>query len=220
MNRPSIRSVGVKGLIATASLLLILSLSIFLLARHTRSPLDVSIEQQVQKSQGYRQQYEQKGVLSALDYARLAKISGYIDQRQIISDDDLDFWIALLHRGPLKDTPSNWSSFYTIVLGLGAGRKQLTPSQQQKMYDAALPFVSDAAYTKVIDPSATQMDPADPLSQQSLRTGEEKIALMLLAQTRDPRALGVLDNIAQNSPHPELRQTARDYHDKLAAVLR
>ena len=213
------RLISIKGVIITSSLLFTFALSVFLFIRHTQNPLDIAIERQVQSSQNYRLRWERKGVLSASDMARLAKISAYIQQRQEMSDADLDFWVALLHRGPLKDTPSNWGLFYASVFGLADGRKHLSPSQQQKMYDAVLPYVSDAVYTKAMDLSY-KVDSGDPTSPQSLRTGHEKSAIILLAQTHDPRALGKLDAIAHDDIHPELRQTASDYHDKLAAVLR
>ena len=156
MNSPRTRSVSIKGMVVAALLLSVMLLSVFLFLRHIQNPLDADIKRRVQRSQGYLQKWEQKGILSASDQARLFKISTYIAKRQEISDDDLDFWIALLHRGPLKDTPSNRIGFYTDVLSDGSGRKHLTPSQQQKMYDAVLPYVSDAAYAKAMDPSDTR----------------------------------------------------------------
>ncbi|MDQ2798197.1 MAG: hypothetical protein M3Y13_00960, partial [Armatimonadota bacterium] len=121
-------------------------------------------------------------------------------------------------QGPLKDTPSNRMGFYSIVMGCGVGRKHLTPSQQGKMYDAVLPYVSDTAYAKAIGPTDTHTDPADPLSQQSLRTGAEDIAVILLMETNDPRALSELKRISENSPSPRLRREAGQCHDVLAAA--
>lgn len=88
------------------------------------------------------------------------------------------------------------------------------------MYDAVLPFVSDAAYAKSMDASDTRSDPTDPSTQKNLRIGTERIAVQLLAQTRDARALPVLKSLAQSSPSLDLRETAHEYHDKLAAALR
>ena len=220
MNSPNIRSVGVKGIVVAALLLSFVVLSVFLFVRHTQNPLDIAIDHQVQRSQSYRQKWEQKGVVSALDHARLIKISTYIEQRQEMSDDDLEFWTTLLQKGPLRDTPSNRFLFYSDVLGDAAGRKHLSLSGQKKMYDAVLPFVHDAAYVTAMDPSDTRTDPSDPSTQKNLRIGSETIAVQLLAQTRDPRALGILEGIAQNSPSPALRETAHEYHDKLAMALR
>ncbi len=168
--------------------------------------------------QSYFQETEQKGILRASDYARLAQVSDAIQRQHVMSDADLDFWIALLQQGPLKDTPSNRMGFYSIVMGCGVGRKHLTPAQQGKMYDAVLPYVSDTAYAKAIDPTDTHTDPADPLSQQSLRTGAEDIAVILLMETNDPRALSELKSISENSPAPRLRREAGQCHDVLAAA--
>ena len=214
------RSISAKSLAAGAVLLLAAALSIFLLLHHSQSPLDAKVESKVQSTQGYREQWEKKGVLTASDHARLIKISTYIQQRQEMSDDDLDFWIALLKKGPPIDTPSNHSLFYSVMMGDAMGRKHLSQAAQKKMYDAVLPFVSDAAYANAIDPSDTRIDPSDPSTQENLRIGSENLAVILLAQTRDPRALPVLQDLAQNSRSAKIRATAQEYYAKLAAVVR
>lgn len=192
--------------------------SIFLTVRHNQKPLNSLVEHREQHSQKYRERLEQQGILAAADHARLIKISTYIERNQQLPDNDLNFWISLLQKGPLKDNPSNRGLFYTIVMGGALGRKQLSTSSQEKMYDAVLPFVSDAAYITAMDPANTRTDPSDPTTQVNLRTGSEEIAVMLLAQTRDPRALPVLRNLAQSSQYPSLRATAQEYYTKLAAV--
>ena len=163
---------------------------------------------------------EQDGILNVSDYTRLTQIQETIQHQQRISD-DLDFWIATLHKGPLKDLPAKRMLFYSTVMGCAGGHKNLSPQQQRKMYDAVLPFVSDAAYTDAMDTrGSVGIDPADPTSPQSLRTGQEKMAVRLLAQTRDPRAIGVLNTLAQTSPAPSLRQAAQECSEKLAARLK
>ena len=205
--------------IATAALLTVVLLGAFLYSRLAHDPREPGASRQGVSLQDYFQETERKGILSANDYARLGQVSAAIENQHQITDADLDSWVAVLQKGPLKDTPSNRMGFNSIVLGLGVGRKHLTPPQQEKMYNAVLPFVSDAAYAKAIDPSDTRADPSDPTTQKNLMIGEEEIAVMLLAETRDPRALSVLKDLAQNSPYPHLRRTALKEHDKLAAAL-
>jgi hypothetical protein len=155
---------------------------------------------------------QQEGALNIADHTRLIGIQTAIWQNHQISDADLDFWVNLLHRGPLKNDPMAWTGFHTLVLEDALGLKQLSSSQQAKMYDAVLPYVSDAAYTKDADPS-------DPQMTEKLRTGNEQNAIALLAQTHDPRALEVLAHIAQSSPYPKVRRQAQESHEKLAALL-
>lgn len=220
MNGLNTRSNKVQHAAITAACALAVALlAAFLNSRLAHNPWEPSTSHLLPSRQSYFQETERKGIPSAVDYTRLAQVSDSIQHKQQISETDLDSWIAVLQKGPLKDTPSNRMGFDSIVLGLGIGRKRLTPSEQEKMYDAVLPFVSDAAYAKAIDPT-DKTDPADPTSQQNLRTGEEEIAVMLLAETRDPRALGVLNDLAHNSPYPHLRRTALKEHDKLAAALK
>ncbi len=219
MNTQNTRSINIKIVAITVLGLTLALLTIHLLIDRTQDPLNVIIKRQAQQSLGYRQEWQQKGILSANDYARLDKISIYIQRRQTISDDDLNFWIALLQQGPLIKTPANWSLFYTDVLGLGVGRKHLSLAEQKKMYDAVLPFLSNAGYTKSMDPDDNAGTSSYLTTQKDLVIGNEEIAALLLAQTLDPRALGVLRNTAHNSPSPSLRQTAQEYYDKLAMVL-
>ena len=205
--------------VAAAALLMVALLGAFIYGRAVRLPWQAGLSRPLPSRQSYLQETERKGVLSAADYARLAQVSDGIQHRHQMTDDDLDAWTAVLQRGPLKDTPANRMSFDTIVLGLGIGRKRLTPPQQAKMYEALLPFVSDSAYANTMDPSDTRTDPSDPATQQNLRTGSEETAVMLLAETRDPRALGVLKGLSQSSPSPRLRRAALKEHDILAAAL-
>ena len=219
MNYSKPYSINVKFVAVLIALFSIIVLSVFLFTRHSQSSLDSVVERREKRSQKYQEKWEQKGILSIPDHARLIKISAYIERSQQMSDDDLDFWISLLQRGPLKDTPSNRGLFYTTVMEDALGRKQLSPSGQKKMYDAVLPFVSDATYMSAMDPNDPRTDPSDPTTQVNLRTGTEGIAVMLLAQTRDPRALTVLQNLARNSQYLKLRETAQEYYTKLAAVV-
>ena len=184
----------------------LLLLSLLLLAGcHQNTPV------QVKQSTGFLNHTQQEGVLNMADHTHLIQIQTVLWQTHQMSDADLDFWVSLLQRGPLKNDPTAWAGFHTLVLEDALGHKQLSSSQQTKMYDAVLPYVSDAAYTKDVDPS-------DPQMTQKLRIGNEQNAVALLAQTRDPRALGVLAHVAQSSPYPDVRQKAKDLHEKLAAL--
>ncbi len=205
--------------VAAATLLAIVLLAAFLYSRLAHNLWEPGTSNPPPSRQSYFQETERKGILSTIDYARLAQVSDTIQHQHQMTDADLDSWIAVLQKGPLKDTPSNRMGFDSIVLGLGIGRKNLTPSQQEKMYNAVLPFVSDAAYAKALDPSDTRSDPSDPTTQKNLMIGSEETAAMLLAETRDPRALGVLKDLAQHSPYPHLQKTALREHDKLATAL-
>ena len=159
----------------------------------------------------FREAAQQVGILSIEDFTRLDKIHTTLVQNHTMSDADLDFWVALLNRGPLKNTPSNWSFFHGQVLGHAFGNKHLTPSQQKKMFDAVLPYVSDAAYARDIDPKDT--DPAYVEISQVNTVDKKFIAVKLLEQTGDPRTVRTLEHVAQSDPSPRIRRTALRFHE-------
>lgn len=152
---------------------------------------------------------QRRGALAMDDHARLIQMQTTIYKAHRISDADLDFWVSLLHAGPLQDTPGAWSLFHTLVLGDAVGTKRLTPPQQRKMYDAVLPYTADAAY-------ARDRDPSHPEMSDRLRTGSKDIAIRLLAQTRDPRAAGTLERIARCETSDRLRREANGLHALLS----
>ena len=124
---------GKRLAVAAAALLAAALLGAFIYGRAVKLPWQVGLSPPLASRQSYFQETERKGVLSAADYARLAQVSDTIQHRHQMTDDDLDAWTAILQKGPLKDTPSNRMSFDTIFLGLGIGRKRLTPPQQANL---------------------------------------------------------------------------------------
>ncbi|MDX1932134.1 MAG: hypothetical protein SFU56_05990, partial [Capsulimonadales bacterium] len=93
--------------------------------------------------------YNQDALLLRSDYERLSAIGKSIYQTGTISDEDTDFWVAVVKKGPVvKETDVternlNQLGFESIAFGLIVGKKKLSPEQKKKLFDVVLPFTGD-----------------------------------------------------------------------------
>ena len=143
--------------------------------------------------------YQQQGVMTKQDYLRLVKIQDGIDRTQRISDEDVAFIARELNSLPVQNTSKSAVQAQEMVLAHtyaspGHKPKQLTPSQRGRLYNAILPYTGS--------------------SDQWVQVG----ASLALAGTRDPRAIGVLNRMAQSSQYPVVRMDARTWLKRLRGV--
>lgn len=131
------------------------------------------------------------------DYQRLVGIQQEISRTQQISDADVTFLIKELRLFPPQNTSPNSLAAANFVLShtYDLKPKRLTPTQSHRLYDAIVP------YTRTPD-SATEVD-----------------AALALASTREPRAIGRLQNLTWSSPYPTVRLSAKDFLAQLRKVL-
>lgn len=134
---------------------------------------------------------------SQKDYQRLVGIQQEISQTQQISDADVTFLVRELSLFPPQNTTPNGLAAANFVLShtYDLKPKRLTPSQSRRLYNAIVP------YTRIPD-SPTEVN-----------------ASLALASTRDPRAIGRLQNLVRNSPYPTVRLSAKDFLAQLQRVL-
>lgn len=143
--------------------------------------------------------YQQQGVIAKQDYLRLVKIQDGIDRTQKVSDGDVAFIAHQLNARPAQDTSKNAVQAQDLVLwhtyaSPGHKPKQLTPSQRGHLYDAILPYTSS--------------------SDQAVQVN----ASLALAGTRDPRAIKVLEHMAQSSQYSLVRLDAKAWLKRLREV--
>lgn len=137
--------------------------------------------------------HQQQGVIAKQDYLRLVTIQDGINRTQKVSDDDVVFIVRQLNSLPVQNTSKNAAEAQKLVLGhtVGAKPKQLTPSQRGRLYTAILPYTSSP----------------DQWVQVA--------ASLALASTRDPRAIPVLQRMAQSSQYSVVRLDAGTWLKRL-----
>ena len=143
--------------------------------------------------------YQQQGVMTKQDYLRLTKIQEGIDQTQKVSDEDVAFLQQRLGSLPVQGASPTEIQAENFVIShtygsLGHKPKHLTPSQRSRLYNAIVPFT------------------------RSPDQWVEVNASLALASTRDPRAVFVLEGMAQNSPYPVVRLDANAWLKRLRAL--
>lgn len=143
--------------------------------------------------------YQQQGVIAKQDYLRLVKIQAGIDRAQKVSDEDVAFIAQQLNARPVQDTSKNAVQAQHLILdhtyaSPGHKPKRLTPSQRGRLYDAILPYTSSSDQWVQVDAS------------------------LALAGTRDPRAIKVLEHMAQSSPYSVVRLDAKEWLKGLKKV--
>lgn len=136
--------------------------------------------------------YQQQGVIVKQDYLRLVKIQDGINRTQRVSDADVAFIARQLNARPFQDTSKNAVQAQHLILdhtyaSPGHKPKRLTPSQRSRLYNAILPYTSSPDKWVQVDAS------------------------LALAGTRDPRAIKVLEHMAQSSPYSVVRLDAKTW---------
>ena len=136
--------------------------------------------------------YQQQGIIGKQNYLRLVKIREGIDKTQTVSDEDIAFIAHQLSMRPVQNISKNAVQAQHLVLdhtyaSPGHKPKHLTVSQRSRLYNAILPYTSSADQWVEVDAS------------------------LALAGTRDPRAIPVLEHMAQSSPYSVVRLDAKTW---------
>lgn len=143
--------------------------------------------------------YQQQGVIAKQDYLHLVKIQENIDRTQKVSDEDVAFITRELNSLPVQISSKNAVQAQDLILwhtyaSPGHKPKHLTPTQRSRLYSAILPYTGS--------------------SDQGVQVN----ASLALAGTRDPRAIKVLEHMAQSSQYSLVRMDARAWLKRLREV--
>jgi hypothetical protein len=87
--------------------------------------------------------YNDKGIMSAESYHRLASIQTTIFRTGNISDSDLHWAIVLLQSKPLVESRSNENSLHRAILLYLSGIRSLSPAQRSEFFLAVVPLALD-----------------------------------------------------------------------------
>jgi len=143
--------------------------------------------------------YQQQGIIAKQDYLHLVRVQDGINRAQTISDEDVAFIEQQLSARPVQDTSRNAVQAQDLILwhthaSAGHKPKRLTPAHQVRLYKAILPYTSSSDQGVQVDAS------------------------LALATTRDPRAIKVLEHMAQSSPYSVVRLDAKTWLKRLTEV--
>jgi hypothetical protein len=127
--------------------------------------------------------YSSQGVMTVQSYQRLAAIQTTIYRTGKITPADLQWALTLLHSKPVLDGEDNELTLHRTVFLYLSGLKPLPQPEENELFTAVLPYVSDT----------------NPYVR--------KMAVATLAETGDLRALPYLQKM-QRDPDPQVQQYA------------
>jgi len=129
-----------KSWIAAAIALIALLSCTFFFVKYKTSHRQVTHQQIVQELGDAR---EKSGEMTKNDYVKLASVQAGIALSRTISDRDLDWVINLLYAKSIQDTEANRSVKASSVMLNLTGLRTLSAPQQQKLYQALLPYLTE-----------------------------------------------------------------------------
>lgn len=157
------------------------------------------------KSAAYRQQLEKQGVLTIKESARLERIQAYIQNKKAVPDEDVDFALHLIERGPLVNTDSNRVTLRMRAISRLIPGNGLTEAQQQRAIKVIGPIANDPPKEKIV-------------YFDGIRSPELSVqlsAIGFLSSTRHPEALTILRTLQKTTQVKEARERI---DEKLASL--
>ena len=131
------------------------------------------------------------------EWDRLAAIQTNLEKTQRLSLADMDYAAYLLRTPPPQSTPQQRLERQRVVLGeLTSTRpKVLTPAERRHLFDVVQPYTNSPGVV--------------------VRTN----AMLVMASSRDPRAVAVLERHVKADPNPLNRTIAANFLAHLRRVL-
>ena len=139
------------------------------------------------------EQKERMGTMTANDNARLNSIHERAANSGTISDQDFNWVIALLQSKPIKDTEYNRTVKPSSVMMYMGGLKNLSPTQQQKLYNALHPYLTE------------------PTTQESHSL--KLMAIRIVGQAKVASAKPILTQLSQDADEDVRRRAKRALQD-------
>ena len=165
------------------------------------------IERQAVKSAAYMREQEKQGVLTVKESARLHRIGAYLQNKKAVPDEEVDFVLHLIERGPLVNTDINRVKLrMTTISSLTLGRG-LTEAQQQRAIKVIGPIANDPPKEKIV-------------YFDGIQSGEISVqlsAIGFLYSTRHPEALTILRTLQKTTQVKEARESIDKYLASLDA---
>lgn len=132
---------------------------------------------------------EKQGVLTIEESKRLWKVGAYIQSKYAVSDEDVDFVLRLLEKGPRVDTDSNRSALRMRAISSLMPGRLLSEAQQRRAIKVIGPIANDPPKEKIVYIDGIQ----------SSEISIQLTAIAFLSSTRHPEALALLQNLGKTT---------------------
>ena len=157
---------------------------------------DAWIDREAEKSAASRHR-ELQGALTIKESARLYRIGAYLQRKHAVSDEEVDFVLHLIERGPLVNTDSNRVRLRMTTISSLIPSRGLTEAQQQRAIKVIGPIANDPPKEKIVYFDGIQ----------SPEISIQLTALNFLSSTRHPEALRILRTLQKTTQVKEARKS-------------
>ena len=154
------------------------------------------IDREAVKSADYRREQEKQGVLTIEESARLERIQAYIQNKKAVPDEDVDFALHLIERGPLVNTDINRVGLRMKAISRLIPGRGLTEAQQQRAIKVIAPIANDPPKEKIVYIDGVQ----------SPEISAQLSAIHFLSSTRNPEALAILRTLQKTTQVKEAKK--------------
>ena len=156
---------------------------------------DTRVNREAEKSAASRQREEQ-GVLTVKESARLYRIGAYLQNKKAVPDEDVDFVLHLIERGPRVNTDANRVKLRMKAISSLLPGRGLTEAQQQRAIKVIGPIANDPPKEKIVYFDGIQ----------SPEISIQLTAIGFLASTRHPEAIKILRTLQKTTQVKEARK--------------
>ena len=168
---------------------------------------DTRIDREAEKYAASMRRREEEGVLTIKESTRLYRIGAYLQNKKAVPDEDVDFALHLIERGPLVNTDNNRVRFRITTISKLIPGRGLTEAQQQRAIKVIGPIASDPPKEKIVYIDGVQ----------SIEISAQLSAITFLASTRHPEALAILRTLQKTTQVKEARKSIDKYLASLDA---
>ncbi|MDF2439541.1 MAG: hypothetical protein JWN98_525 [Abditibacteriota bacterium] len=108
-----------------------------------KKKFDERVSPDLEKSTFYMRKQEEQGVLTIKESTRLWRIGAYLQAKYAVSDEDVDFALHLIERGPIVNTDINQVRLRMRTISSLKPGSGLTEAQQQRAIKVIGPIAND-----------------------------------------------------------------------------
>ena len=170
----------------------------------TQAEFDTRVNNEAEKSAASRRQ-EFQGVLTIKESAQLYRIGAYLQNKKAVPDEDVDFVLHLIERGPLVNTDANRVKLLMKTISSLIPGNGLTEAQQQRAIKVIGPIANDPPKEKIVYIDGVQ----------SPEISIQLTAITFLASTRNPEALAILRTLQKTT---QVKEARKEIDEALASL--
>lgn len=157
---------------------------------------DARLSRELERSTHSMRRQEKQGVMTIEESKRLYRIGAYLQNKYAVSDEDVDFVLRLIERGPRVNTDINWVRLRMRSISSLLPGRRLTEAQQRRAIKVIGPIANDPPKEKIVYHDGVQ----------SSEISIQLTAIIFLDSTRHPEALALLRKLRKTTRVKEARE--------------